>query len=129
MSPNILGDNYPNTRGDADILFTKEEIYIYIKFPGFIFWINILLPNAKVFNGIQILDKGIISPIKAVIDIRFLDYIKSRLLIFKNTEELISEKQHKIISESFYKDKDKLNKSKTLEAILRDIELNSHKNR
>jgi hypothetical protein len=109
---------------DADLISTDKEIFLYIKFPGFIFWINIYPHNSKVFEGIKILEKGTIKiPGIYYIDERFFKYLKNRLLIIKKASASMSNKQKSIITESFNKDLDKTSKSKTFEAMLRDDEL------
>jgi hypothetical protein len=116
------GNSYLMRIPDITYARTETEISLYIKLPGFVFWINIE-PKFMVKNSenTEIQKQGRLeSGYKYIYDSRIGDFINSRAVLVSEGKQLLSEKQKQKISDDYLKNPDRAINSETVKAYILD---------
>lgn len=111
LQPNKYVTRYFNRDIDGHIIDLDGECWVYLKFARFMFFARIAGDKPTFRNTKVVLDHGSTLLGQQIIRPELTDYLVWRAeAIYKHVHGAISEKQHKVIQEYFYRNFEKIQK-------------------
>lgn len=122
MPPNI--NRYILRTVDIDAVFGGNNAFVYTKMGRFLVigFLNMLRPRDWQDTLVHV-KRGIIKPQSYTVPAQFGDYLISKANRFAEVNDSISERQDKLIEETFRKNIDKIANSETFTAMHHDVRL------